>query len=401
MQTIARRRAITAAIFGLSVALSPSARASAVTSEVTGEVATATVTSSTTTALAEAPITEPTKKPKKAKKDDDERAPILGFTKGKLSLELGGQLFMRVRGTRARGGDWSDDIALNRARLTATFRYGELLRAVIEPDFAGAACSASGAVCSDAELSDVYFDVEPVEAFALRTGQAKSPYGVFETTSEWRLPTQRRGLVSELVTNRLGFGGRRLGLRARVKLSDVALKPSLEAGVYSDVENGGDLDGAARLAARVFKGARVELAGYARANAASDAGYGASSALSFAWDSGPILVLAEAALGRARLLSIDGTASGDSTFVAGRVLASYAIPVGGDGLELEPFFGLDAFDPNSVTKDDLGGAIRGGVGLFFDRVVGCSIELERRAGQSAFVAPNETVVSFFTGVSLE
>lgn len=314
---------------------------------------------------------------------------------------------------RGDAGGWDKRYALSRARLSVTLRYRDLLRATIEPDFAGAACARSGSLCEEADLSDVFLDFRPFEGFDLRAGQAKTPYGLFETVSAWRLPSVRRGLVSEIVTDRLGFGGRRFGARARARARGLPTKPSLELGTYVDLGGQSDEDVASRIGVRPFKGAALELAGYLRAHASSDGDHGAASTLGFAYDRKRSFVLVDVTLGRARLLRIDGVETGrDSTFVAGRLLFARAFPLGGKGeqalpgawqwrdAEVEPYIAIDGLDPNIRDTDDRGGSFRAGVNLYYLRAFRISGELERRVGQVGFVSPRETLLSLLLGVSL-
>lgn len=320
----------------------------------------------------------------------------------KLSYELGAQLFVRSRATYGdKASLWDVSHALTRARLLASFEYDELLRLTLEPDFAGAVCASTGAVCDDAELSDVFVELSPLKELSLRVGQAKSPYGIVETTSEWELPVLHRGLVSKLVTGRLGFGGRHLGARARLKLMSFETKPSVELGVYNDPSVGDEsLDYAGRFGLKLFKGARLELSGYARANGLGFDKHGLAAALGASYDRGGLFVLAEVGALSARRLSISISSSRGSTAMSVRAIGSYAIPLWAKA-ELEPYVAIDGFEPDVSTKSDLGGSVRGGLGLFWSRVARASLEVERRGGQSSFVAPNETLVTLLVGASLE
>ncbi|MBI4819763.1 MAG: hypothetical protein HY791_26045 [Deltaproteobacteria bacterium] len=328
----------------------------------------------------------------------DSEARVAAEHPSRIRYELGGQIFFRARAQNT-SDTWSASYEITRARLSAKFRFDDLLALVLEPEFAGFVCTASGSACDGVELSDIFLDLSPSKRLGLRLGQAKSPYGIVETTSEWRLPVLHRGLVSRLVTTRLGFGGRRLGIRARIR-PDLALKPSAELGVYNDPAVGDALDGALRLGIKVSKGARLEWSGYARAHATVAEKYGFASALGLAFDRSPVFAVVELGIVRARRLTISGPSPDDTTAVSGRTLAAVAVPIS-QQIELAPYVALDVFDPSLSTRDDLGGSVRGGAGVFVAGSLRFSVEVERRGGQLAFVSPNETLLTFLAGGSLE
>lgn len=320
----------------------------------------------------------------------------------KVTVALGGELFARARATRESGGDFEKSYALNRARLSLTLRYQDVLRLTLEPDFSSALCQSGGALCDDAEISDAFADVSPNDTFDARIGQAKTPYGVLETTSAWRLPAHRRGLVSDLVEERLRFGGRKLGIKTRVRLRELPLKPSIELGAYTDVDRAFDEDFALRAILKPWKGGEVQLQGYVERDATTAGDAAPAGALAVLHDKGAIYAAIEAQLGRARLLTLTGDAGLDSTFFAFRALAAYSFALDRQKrFELAPFAGFDAFDPNIATQDDVGFEVRGGLNFYFMRMFRASIEVDRRTAQRAFPAPARTVVSFLFGASLE
>jgi hypothetical protein len=330
-----------------------------------------------------------------------ERSPV-GEILSKVKTEFGAQLFARARATKSEGGSFEKSYALNRARLEVTLRYADLLRITLEPDFSSALCQAGGAICDDAEISDAFAEVSPLDELDFRIGQAKTPYGALETISAWELPAHRRGLINDLVTERLRFGGRKLGIKTRARLRELPLKPSIELGVYTDADRAFDEDFALRIILKPWKGGELQLQGYLERDATSSGGLAPAAAFAAIHDKGPILAIAEAQVGRGRLLTSSGDSGMDATFLAFRVLAAYAIRLDEEKtFELEPYAGFDGFDPNSLTKDDAGHELRGGVNFFFRRMFRLSIEASRREGEVAFPTPDATVLSFFFGASLQ
>lgn len=307
------------------------------------------------------------------------------------AIDIEGALFARARHRRVPGQDPDNSFSLTRARIGLTLRYKKLVRITIEPDFAG----------GDADPADVFLQLRPVSYLDLRIGQHKSPYGLMELESRWRLPAQRRGLVSSVVRSRLGIGGRRLGLKARVRLKKLRLKPRFEMGAYRDTADDRGTDGALFMSIRPFlKGAKLALAGYAKAEATSDQKYGYAGAISFLYNRKAWYVGAEFMIVRARLLSLDGTgANQDATLYAARALLAYKIKL--SDFRLQPFVGFDGIDPNGRTRSDLGFSARGGLNLKFKKIIRTSAEVEYQKGQLAFIEPERLTFTLFVGALLE
>ena len=307
-----------------------------------------------------------------------------------LTLEVGAQVFARARGRAADGGAYAWDMSLTRARLKLSMRYGAWLRADIEPDFGGA----------DVDLADVFLELAPVEPLAVRVGQHKVPFGTLESMGRFGMPSLTRGLVSDIVADRLGFGGRKFGAKAEWRQRDLPLKPGLELGAYG--EQGATIgdDVALRLGVRALKGLDAELAGVSKDAALTDAGRGHVGALSAVYDKKGALGVVELMAGRTRLLSASGVTTGvDATFLAARLLAAYRFGLG--DLGLEPFFGADLFEPNLATADDLGLGLRGGVNLVWLERLRVGAEADRQMGQVGAVSANRSSFTFFLGVNLE
>lgn len=309
---------------------------------------------------------------------------------GGFELEVAGQLFTRARGRRPDGGDTAWDSELSRARLKTTFRYGPWFRIDIEPDFGGGA----------ADPADVYLQVAPVETFDVRIGQAKVPFGMLELLGRWRMPSLTRGMVSDVVSDRLGFGRRKFGARARWRDKSLPLKPSVEVGSYGELEGEVTTDLVARLAVRPTKGLDVSVMGYSKADVRADGGRGQVGALYAEYERKRWYLGAEVQLGRARLLSASGAATNvDATFFAARVLAARRFAFG-DFL-VEPFLGADLFDPNQKTADDLGVAYRLGANGYWMERFRLGVEWGRQTGQFGSVVVPRSALTVLAGMSLE
>ena len=308
-----------------------------------------------------------------------------------LALDVGGQVFTRARGRRPDGGRMDFAFDLSRARIKASFRYGAFIRADIEPDFAGA----------EADLGDVFLQVAPTEFVDVRLGQAKAPFGELELLGRWRMPVQSRGIVSDVVADRLGFGRRKFGGRLRLRGRALPLRPELEVGVYGPEGDTLGEDVAARLALRLLKGLHVHAAFESVNGAKTDGGHGHAGSVSALYDRKGWFGLVEVLPGRARLLSAAGLATGvDATFLAVRAVGAVRFSVPHD-LALEPYLSLELLEPNLSTRDDMSFAGRGGVNLLWLDRFRFGVELDRQTGQAGSVVPSRTTLAFFAGVALE
>lgn len=310
---------------------------------------------------------------------------------GRLRFEAGAQVFARGLFTAADNASFDPKWGLTRARLSLDVHLDPYLRVLIEPDFGGA----------EADLADVFLEVQPSDAFEVRVGQAKVPFGVLETLGRFHLPVLRRGMINDVISDRIGAGGRRFGLFGRLKLSDVPLKPSLEISVHPASLDPEDVDGAVRAAVRPIKGLTVHAAGYTRAGAAlggDNAWFGALSAL---FDRRHVFVAAEVQLGRYQLLLRDGTrANLDATLWDARLVAAYEVPIVPD-LDVQPYVAVEVMDPNTATGEDRGAALKGGLNLFFLDALRVGAEIERQASERGFLSPQATRITVLAAVKLE
>lgn len=305
--------------------------------------------------------------------------------------EIGAEVYLRFRASKIPGGDWGKRLSLQRARLELKAELGDHIRAVLEPDFAG----------QDADLADAYLEIEPIEDQQLVGGQFKAPFGIMEVTGRWSLPSLTRGLISEIVSDRLGFGGRRIGAMIDLRAKGLFLKPQLEVGAFGDFAGSRSGDAAARLTLKLTKGADLQLAWYVAARAAIENHHGNAGALTLLYDRGPWFATVELLAGHARLLRSNGSNSEENaTFLGARSLVGYAIELD-DQLELEPFLGLEIFDPNTRTFDDRGIDVRGGASLFWLKMFRLGVELDVQQGELAFVVPDLITLTFLAGVALE
>jgi len=307
-----------------------------------------------------------------------------------FTVDVRGSIFLRSRSNHIDGRHFRTEIDLTRARIGLDLRWKNYVRIQLEPEFAQV----------DAEPADLFAQISPIDEVSLIAGRHKVPFGEVELESRWRLPSLSRGLLSELVSDRLDIGDRLIGATGTLRFKDVFLRPGLAAGAYRDsLRNGVETDYAVRLQMRPYlKGSELAVAGYARANARAQGGYGFAGSGSFHYDRGGIYAVFEWMVVRAILLRKISTFE-DATLSGGRLLAAYAFAV--SEVTFEPFLGLELIDPNVRTKDDLGGAVRFGINLLFASILRLGLEFDIWRGQEFFPELDQTRITVLLGVSLE
>lgn len=308
-----------------------------------------------------------------------------------LRAELQGQIFVRMRGSKIPGGEFSRRLGLQRARLELKMELDERVRLVLEPDFAG----------TDADLADAYLEVEPFDGLEVRAGQFKTPYGILELMGRWALPSLTRGLTSEIVADRFGFGGRNIGVMAELRLKELPLKPRFQLGGFGELSSNSAADAAARIELRLLKGLEAHLAWYMSADARTRNRRGHAGALTAVYERGGWFATIEGQFGRARLLRQgDARSEEDAEFLIARSLAGLRLPIV-EALEVEPFIGVEVLDPDISTTDDKGLELRGGANLRWRDALRFGLEAGVQRGELAFVVPDQITLIALLGVSLE
>lgn len=308
-----------------------------------------------------------------------------------FELRVGAQMFLRARARRPDRGSINEEWDIQRARLKTSFRYGEWLRVDIEPDFGG----------TSADLADVFLQVNPVKGVDVRIGQAKAPWGIVEIEGRWDLPVLTRGTISEVISDRIGFGRRKFGARLRWRGKKLPMKPSVEVGTYGQqgVEIGDDF--AARVGFRPLKKLRVHVYGYSRKGAQTDGRRGHGAALSVLYDRRGLYLLGEVQTGRVRLLSRTGIETGvDATFLGARAIAGYELKVAED-FGLEPFLAGDALDTNLSTRDDIAVGFRLGFNAWWRKRLRLGVQWGRETGQLGAVTRPASALIVLLGAVLD
>jgi hypothetical protein len=112
-------------------------------------------------------------------------------------VDVGGRVFYRVEADGARD-DWSLDQEIASARVEVTWRW-RFLRAVVEAELRGS-------------LRDAYVRAKS-GTFGVRAGNFKPPTSAIELESAFRLPMATRGVLNDVITEKMQIGGRRPGLQ--------------------------------------------------------------------------------------------------------------------------------------------------------------------------------------------
>ncbi len=326
-----------------------------------------------------------------------EHAKSLSLVKGStvagapLSLDVGAALFVRYRASKSPGLDLARSYELQRARIAFDLRYGQHLRLVIEPDFAGA----------DADLADTYLEVIPLPELTFRFGQSETPFGILETIGRFRMPSLSRGMISELMSDRTGFGGRRQGGSMKLKLKDWPLKPELEIGVYGDFSSDLGIDAAGRLRLKPTKGLSVDLAWYHRLDATVERTHGNAVEVGALWDRGMVFAMVDVWLAYSRLFRKDNllpTDNGLSLSLRALFALRFALD---EDLSFEPYVGGAILDPQLKAGSDLGFDATFGLSLRAWGRLRLGIEGELERGQSAFSTLDLMRATGFIGLELQ
>ncbi|MFO0727125.1 MAG: hypothetical protein U1E65_25310 [Myxococcota bacterium] len=308
-----------------------------------------------------------------------------------LSLDVGASLIVRYRATKVPTFDLTRNYELQRARVTFDLHYGKHLRLFVEPDFAG----------SDADLADTFLDLIPIPELTFRFGQGETPFGILETTSRLKMPSISRGMVSELMSDRTGFGGRRMGGMVKLKLKELPLKPELDAGIFGDLSSDFGADAAARLRLKPIKGLAIDLAWYHRLDATLERTHGNAFELGALYDREMWFVMIDAWLAYSRLFRKDNlppTENAESFSV--RALFSLRLDLDED-LVIEPYVGGSLMNPQLGAGHNLGLEVLGGLNLHFLRRFRAGIEGQLERGQERFSALDLSRLTAILAVDLQ
>ena len=157
------------------------------------------------------------------------------------TVTVGGRLHARAEAARFEGEPYSALGSIEDARVEVRHEW-EWLRTVIEVDFS------NGADLKDAYVRGTF------EPWRGQAGNFKEPISAIEMESRWDLPVTTRGLLHDMLVDRLQIGFRRPGLMGTWR-GPGELSPRVSLGAFqgtgADGESQGDL---LRTAARASTG---------------------------------------------------------------------------------------------------------------------------------------------------
>jgi hypothetical protein len=172
------------------------------------------------------------KKKKDRDKDKDELSSPDGHPRFG-SFELKGRVYARAELDRSDAMVLDDklnlverttdslDLSVPTARVSLHYHSPmEWLTAVAEIDISG-----------KPDMKDGYVQAKDAH-FTVRAGQFKVPVAAMESTSPWTLPLVRRGLLHDVLTDRMDYGGRRPGVVVGWRDRTIGLHPRLTIGAF-------------------------------------------------------------------------------------------------------------------------------------------------------------------------
>ena len=170
-------------------------------------------------------------------KDKDKDRDDTGADHGRFgSFEVKGRVYARAEYDRSKlvtlesiNGEFhsvartldSLDLSVPTARVSLHYHAPmEWLTAVAEIDISG-----------KPDMKDGYVQAKDTH-FVVRAGQFKVPVAAIEATSPWTLPMVRRGLIHDVLVDRMDYGGRRPGFIVGLRDRNMGLHPRLTLGAF-------------------------------------------------------------------------------------------------------------------------------------------------------------------------
>ncbi|HEV8323370.1 MAG TPA: hypothetical protein VG389_17270 [Myxococcota bacterium] len=304
-------------------------------------------------------------------------------------VEVHGRVIGRAELRTEAGMLATSDLSLQSARAEVRWEWHDWLRAVVEVELAGV------------EVKDAYVRAK-WRWLGGRAGNFKPPVSAVEMESRWTLPASERGLVNDVLVDKMGIAGRRPGMQLELTgggFWDPKLRVGIFEGSHARSDDPNDdrlfralLDeyalGAERLAARAsVKPWGVEVGAFFEWRAVEPVrGDGFSrfwcAGADASWDEtlGPTAVRLWADGFAGSNWQDDNPFDGDGdTFLAARLIAAWRW----GGLEKgapygEPYVMMEVVDPEATIGDDVLWEVSGGVNAgAWDRVR-VTLELQQR-----------------------
>jgi hypothetical protein len=289
-------------------------------------------------------------------------------------VKVSGRIFARGEAGRFEGEPYVAEGSISSARAEIRYEW-EWLRAVVEVEFR-----------DGADLKDAYVRATH-HVWRAQAGNFKEPISAIEMESGWDLPLTTRGLLHDLLSDRLQIGFRRPGLMGTWRgPGDLSPRVSLGAfqGTGADGQSQGDL---LRSAARgSVEPGPVEVGVFFEHRDAEPVdGLGRERFWSVGTDAvlqlGGLRAWADFLLGTSWLDAIVAD-DDEATFLFARAIVAYRFG-GEDGgrFYVEPYLMVGALDPDLDIRRDRIGEVAGGVNVGAWRRVRVQLEIEGYDGQ--------------------
>jgi hypothetical protein len=347
-------------------------------------------------------------------RDRDDLPGSAGADRGRFgSFELKGRVYARAEFDRrdvvvlndmlqpiARTID-SLDLSVPTARVSLHYHAPmEWLTAVAEIDISG-----------KPDMKDGYVQAKDTH-FVMRAGQFKVPVAAIEATSPWTLPLVRRGLIHDVLTDRMDYGGRRPGFIVGYRDRTIDLHPRFTLGAFqgsvlgndpTPLERDTDLLNAQKVMSQSFVGrAEVDILGadvgvYYENRIGSPALFqtyrywtaGADLYYDRVFDNGGFRMWIDGMVGTSWYEQTSKPPDGkDAVYVTARALVAYRF--GGttdEAFYVEPYALGAALDPDAQVTTD----------LLWEGVVGVNVGYWKRARLSLQGEVNKGQRNFPTG----
>ncbi len=258
-------------------------------------------------------------------------------------LRIFGRVFARVSADEREAYARTLSLPSARVGVSASLRY---LEAEVNADLS-----------SKSLLKDAFVRLaDGSKRLRLYGGQFKAPFLARALESSWQLPLVRRGLVEDYLTETHQLGGRRLGLMGEVSLKE-AWRLKVSGGVFQgakdeEVGTRAGEDAALRVSVRPLKALTLGASGYLAEVFEGTRRHAAAAEATL--HLGGLEVSGEYVTGR--------LAVGD--FHAQLGLASFTLPLGGEGWAIQPVAGAEALQLRGPVQGQGYGFV-GGLNVLF------------------------------------
>ena len=285
-------------------------------------------------------------------------------------LTFAGRLFVRAAAVKEKTApDVVGQATVPSARVKSEYRW-QRLQAEVEVEFA-----------NKVRLKNLFAELRLLDDGAkvdVRAGNFKVPFSEIQLSSIWTLPMADRGLLDNVLVNRLQVSGRAVGAMVAVEWP-VAWSPELRVGVFQGVDDAGNAlvapardrfgqDGVVRVTVKPIHGLEIGVAAGARVGellvipVVVSRGYQGELDVTLNTRVGPgrLRVWIEGMVGTSWLVA--DPARKRATFDEARGIAAWRLGGADHGDRYFEIYGLfGVLDPDAAVRNDLVVEATGGV----------------------------------------